>query len=312
MSRVLVVGATGLFGRPVAETLEGRGHEVHRASRNIPVSATTHQLDLTEPGGIDDLLAQIRPQVVVQFTGGVASDVVRLAEMNVVPTANLINALARSNVRSALFVSGSAAEYGDPGDSMASEASTPKPLSPYGWVKAIETATARELGRLHDLDLTVVRPFNPVTPLLPDSTALGNFRRQLLQGFGPMRRIICGRIDVVRDFVSGIFIGEVMAELVERPPGGIVNICSGVGVRLDAVMLAAAEILDVELEFVQDEALSNLPAPGAIVGDPTRLQAMVRARPDSTPVTLANELLGTSITDQERAAGDASGQSSGS
>jgi nucleoside-diphosphate-sugar epimerase len=165
-------------------------------------------------------------------------------------------------------------------------------------VKAVETAAARELGRLHDLDLTVVRPFNPVTPLLPDTTALGNFRRQLLDGSGPARRIICGRIDVVRDFVSGTFIGEVMAQLVEGRPGGIVNICSGVGIRLDAVMLAAAEILDVELQFVQDEELASLPAPTAIVGDATRLNSIVDARPDSTPTSLAKELLRVSVTGQ--------------
>ena len=250
------------------------------------------------------------PEVVVQFTGGVASDLVRLAEMNVVPTVNLISAAARSDVRPALFVSGSAAEYGDPGDSMASETSTPKPLSPYGWVKAVETATARELGRLHELNLTVVRPFNPVTPLLPESTALGNFRSQILRGPEPKRRIVCGRIDVVRDFVSGTFIGEVMGELVDRPPGGIVNICSGVGIRLDAVMLAAAEILDVELEFVEDEALSRLPAPDSIIGDPTHLNSLVHARADSTPAKLAKELLEATVEDQESAGADASGKSS--
>jgi nucleoside-diphosphate-sugar epimerase len=248
-------------------------------------------MDLTDLGETERVLREVKPDVVVQMTGGAAGDPAELTRVNLIPTINLIYAAARMEDPPGLFTTGSAAEYGDPGEERASETATPRPLSPYGWVKAVETATAIELGRLHELNLTVVRPFNPVTPLLPESTALGNFRKQLLQGMDRKRRIVCGRIDVVRDFVSGTFIGEVMGELVVRPPGGIVNICSGTGVRLDAVMLAAAEILDVELEFVEDEALSSLPAPDSIVGDPTRLHSIVRARPDSTPAALARELL---------------------
>jgi nucleoside-diphosphate-sugar epimerase len=292
LSRVLVIGATGLLGQPVAAALRESGIELHAAARRIDSSRVSHPLDLTDLGETERVLRTVKPNVVVQMTGGVGADPAELARINLVPTINLIHAAARVEEPPSIFISGSAAEYGDPGEGRASETATPRPLSPYGWVKAVETATARELGRLHELNFTVVRPFNPVTPLLPESTALGNFLRQVLQGTDRKRRIVCGRVDVVRDFVSATFIGEVMCELVNGPPGGIVNICSGTGIRLDAVMLAAAEILDVELDFVEDEGLANLPAPDTIVGDPTRLNSIVRARPDSTPAELARELLG--------------------
>jgi nucleoside-diphosphate-sugar epimerase len=268
---------------------------VHVAARRIDSSPSSHRLDLTDPGETERVLQEVTPDVVVQMTGGAADDPAELARINLIPTINLLNAAARIGDPPAIFVSGSAAEYGDPGQERALETATPRPLSPYGWVKAVEMATARELARLHELNLTVVRPFNPVTPLLPESTALGNFRTQLLEGVDRNRRIVCGRIDVVRDFVSAGFIGEVMCELVDRPPGGIVNVCSGTGIRLKDVMLAAAEILDVELEFVEDETLSKLPAPDVIVGDPTRLHSMVSVRPHSTPAVLAKELLGPSV-----------------
>jgi nucleoside-diphosphate-sugar epimerase len=290
-----VIGATGLLGRPVAAGLHQSGFEVHGAARRIDSSRYSHRLDLTDLGETKRVLQEVKPDAVVQMTGGPAGDPAELTRINLVPTINLIHAAAGIEEPPSIFVSGSAAEYGDPGEERASETATPRPLSPYGWVKAVETATARELGRLHELNLTVVRPFNPVTPLLPQATALGNFRRQLLQGVDRKRRILCGRIDVVRDFISATFIGEVMCELVDRPPGGIVNICSGTGIRLDQVMLAAAEILDVDLEFIEDETLSKLPAPDAIVGDPTHLNSLVRVRADSTPASLASELLRTSV-----------------
>ncbi|MGH8872188.1 MAG: NAD-dependent epimerase/dehydratase family protein [Acidimicrobiia bacterium] len=294
---MLLVGATGLLGRPVAEALDLRGHEVHRASRSIESSPTSFRLDLFDADGTEMILDALEPQVVVQMTGGVASDPVRLAQINVVTTVNLIRAVARSKAPAAIFVSGSAAEYGDPGQTLASEDSPLRPLSPYGWVKLVEIATARELARLHGLDLTVVRPFNPVLPGLPETTALGNFRRQVLDGNGPCRKVVCGRVDIVRDFVTGSFIGEAIAELVDNPPGGIVNVCSGVGIRLEDVMRASGQILEVEIELDEDPELARLPAPSVIIGDPARLFSLIRARPESTPLRLAAELFGRQADD---------------
>jgi len=293
---VLVVGATGLLGGPVAEALSRRGHEVHRAARNIEPAPTSHRLDLNDIDETHRLLETLRPAVVVQMTGGLARDPVHLAEVNIVPTVNLIRATARIDEPPAIFVSGSAAEYGDPGEDRASEETPPRPMSPYGWVKVAEVATARELARLHGLDLTVIRPFNPVLPELPQAAALGNFRHQLLAGEGRARTVVCGRVDVIRDFVTSSFLGDAVAELVEHPPGDIVNICSGFGVRLGDVMEAAARLLDVELELIEDPVLAGLPAPSVIVGDPSRLHSLIEARANSTAESLADVLLGANTT----------------
>jgi nucleoside-diphosphate-sugar epimerase len=237
-------------------------------------------------------LGEIEPEVVVQMTGGVASEPTGLAKINLIPTINLIRAVASAVPSAALFVSGSAAEYGAVGDGVVTEESPLLPVSPYGWVKMVETTTARELARLEGLNLTVVRPFNPITPDLPRSTALGNFRSQILAGEGDTRRVVCGRVDIVRDYVTGEFVGQAMAELVANPPGGVVNICSGVGHRLDALMFAAAGLLGVELVLEQDEHLANLPAPASVVGDPARLNTLVEARPEPGIDRLAAGLFG--------------------
>jgi GDP-4-dehydro-6-deoxy-D-mannose reductase len=292
VSRVLVIGATGLLGGSVAAALESGGHQVHRASRNQVLGPQARAVDLADLIETTDRIAEIEPDVVVQMTGGVGSDPTHLAEINLIPTINLIRAVAVSAPSAAVFVSGSAAEYGTGTDGPISEESPLLPVSPYGWVKLVETSTARELARLDGLNMTVVRPFNPVTPGLPRSTALGNFRAQLLEAEGPTRRVVCGRVDIVRDYVTGRFIGEAVAALVKNPPGGVVNICSGVGIRLDEVMFSAARLLDVELVLDQDEELASLPAPASVIGDPTHLYSLVEARADSTADRLAVELLG--------------------
>jgi nucleoside-diphosphate-sugar epimerase len=249
-------------------------------------------VDLTNLAETTRFIGEIEPDAVVQMTGGVAFDPTRLTEIHLVPTINLVRAVSASVPSAALFVTGSAAEYGVVGEGPVSEASPLHPVSPYGWVKLVETSTAREMARLESLNLTVVRPFNPVAPNLPRSTALGNFRAQVMEGEGATRRVVCGRVDIVRDYVTVRFIGEAVAELVESPSGGVVNICSGVGLRLDDVMFAAAKLLGVELVLDQDVELANLPAPASIVGDPARLDSLVEARPETTAEGLAAALLG--------------------
>ena len=284
------MGATGLLGAPVAKALAERGHEVHRVSRHVVPSASAHRLDLTDFAATEHLLTTVQPRVIVHMTGGPTANPTEMAESNIVPTLSLLQAASRVAGVEALFVTGSAAEYGDPGEARASEGGTLKPLSGYGWIKLSEVATARELARLHELPLTIIRPFNPVSPDLPKSTALGNFKHQLLAGSGRRRRIVCGRVDVVRDFITTRFLGSAVAELIESPPGQTVNICSGVGVRLEDVMRAAAAGLGVDIQLDVDPHLAALPAPSRIVGDPGLLNSLIGVRPESTPEYLAAEL----------------------
>ena len=287
-----MAGATGLLGASVAAALDDRGHEVHRLSRGLTPSDRSYRLDLRDHDAMTALIAKVQPDVVVQMTGGPTPDPPRMAESNIVPTISLIETLARSKPTPSLFITGSAAEYGDPGPKPASEDSKLRPLSPYGWIKLSEVAVARAIAAARGVSLTVVRPFNPVSHRLPQSTALGNFRMQLLRESGPRRHIVCGRIDVVRDFVTTDFIGAVMAQLLESPPGGVVNICSGVGLSLEEVMRASAAVAGVELSFDIDPELAGLPAPTEIVGDQSRLFSLVEVRPDTTPQALGTKLLG--------------------
>jgi nucleoside-diphosphate-sugar epimerase len=276
----------------VALALQERGFDVHRASRQVDPSPKSLRLDLSDVDATEEVLTALRPDVVVQMTGGAVGDPAHLARSNIVPTINLIRAAARRGEPPSIFVTGSAAEYGDPGGVLAAEDSTARPLSAYGWMKLAETVTAGELARLHSLDLTIIRPFNPVTPELPPSTPLGNFRQQVMSGQESTRTIVCGRTDIVRDFISAKFLGEAVAELVERRPGGTVNICSGLGIRLKDVFLAAAALLDVDLELSEDPTLAGLPAPDSIVGDPDRLYSLIKARSDSSPESIASALIG--------------------
>jgi dTDP-4-dehydrorhamnose reductase len=55
--RVLIAGAAGMLGQDVAGAAERRGHETFGLTRN--------ELDITDPAAIDDAIAEVRPEAVI-------------------------------------------------------------------------------------------------------------------------------------------------------------------------------------------------------------------------------------------------------
>ncbi|MEZ5073307.1 MAG: dTDP-4-dehydrorhamnose reductase [Solirubrobacterales bacterium] len=55
--RVLVAGAAGMLGQDVVDAAQRRGHEV--------TAATRRELDITDPAAIDRVVAEVRPEAVI-------------------------------------------------------------------------------------------------------------------------------------------------------------------------------------------------------------------------------------------------------
>jgi nucleoside-diphosphate-sugar epimerase len=293
-SPLLVTGATGLIGRELLRALSLRGEpwQVHTASRSEAAGPGHHRCDLSRPEECAALIDEVRPAAVVHLAGGTAPSRHALYESNVLSTVNLMNAVARLQRPAYCIVLGSAAEYGDTPQSPTSEEAPLKPVSEYGRAKVAQTTLAESIGRARGIPLTVLRPFNIVSPLLPPSTALGNMRRQLLDG-DDERTVTCGRLDLVRDYVPLTAVTEVTLQLLTKPaPGQVLNVCSGVGIALDSILVAMADRLGITLRIVQSPELLGIPAAPRVVGDPARLARETGIRIAATAESLAEILVG--------------------
>jgi nucleoside-diphosphate-sugar epimerase len=253
--------------------LRDLGFEAHGAARTATNDQLTHGADLSVAEEAVDLLALVSPAVVIHLAGGRERSSLR--ESNVAPTLNVLNAAARLEPPPYVIAAGSAAEYGEPADGVASESIPPRPVTDYGRAKLAASNVAREMAVASDLRLCIVRPFNIVSPDLPLTSALGNMRAQLLAERGKHRVVRCGRLDVVRDFVPLGFVLEVLVRLLnlEEWPE-ILNVCSGVGIELESVLHAMADELDVDVSTVPVPELVAIPAATRIVGDATLLRAL--------------------------------------
>jgi GDP-4-dehydro-6-deoxy-D-mannose reductase len=290
---VLVTGSTGLIGAPLITLLQGRGFEAHGVSRAASNDSLTHRADLTLADTTAALLERVRPSVVIHLAGGRESTLERLRESNVTPTANLLRAAMRLESPPAVIIAGSAAEYGEPADGVASESAVPGPVTDYGRVKLEASDLARSIARGSGIRLCIVRPFNIVSPDLPSASALGNMRRQLLGETGHHRVVRCGRLDVVRDFVPLDFVLEAFIRLLDLDEWpDVLNVCSGVGIELACVLHALASELDVEVSTVPVPELVAIPAADTIVGDATVIRALGLIC-EPTAASLAHVLLGS-------------------
>jgi GDP-4-dehydro-6-deoxy-D-mannose reductase len=291
-SAVLVTGASGLVGGEVVRALGGGPWTVVATGRSASGTEPSRPCDLAAPEEVLALVDAVRPQAIVHAAGGTSPDRHELYRRNVLTTVHLLEAAARLAPRPYCIVLGSAAEYGDGGGEPIRESAPLAPVSEYGRAKVAQTTLAEAVARARDLPLTVLRPFNVVSPRLSAATPLGNLRRQLLDGAGPERTVACGRLDVVRDFVPLPAVAEVVRLLLLRPaPGRALNVCSGVGIALGELLTAMAERLGVALQIAVREDLLAIPAAPRVVGDPTALREATGYAIDSAPRPLAAHLL---------------------
>lgn len=269
---VLVTGATGLLGSQVVPRLREAEVEVQCVSRSEEPSSLSHRADLSDAGAALEVVASISPRAILHLAGTQQGAPSQLHADNVLATANLMQAAARVEPRPAIVVVGSAAEYGAPMNGVVTERSPLRPVGEYGRTKAAASMRARELADRFDLRLCIARPFNVVSPALPETTALGNMRSQLVAQHTDVRTIRCGRLDVVRDFVPLEFVVDVLVGLfaVEQWPD-VLNICTGVGIELGDLLHAMAAVVGANVDVSPVQELVEIAAPQQIVGDPALL-----------------------------------------
>ena len=249
MTLAIVFGANGFIGRHVADAMRALpGMEVVGAGLGAPLpSLERHWLDidlLADDGTLEAELKAMSPTLLVNCagaTGGTAAEQIRL---NVLTTAGLIEAIARSGIRARLIHIGSAAEYGSgPIGQPVHETTCPRPMSPYGIAKLAATqlvAAEAAAGQ----DAVVLRVFNALGPAMPPgllpSTALHRLTDAVASS---TRRIEMGPLGAVRDFVDvrDIAAAVVAACRAPRLEAPVINVGSGRGHSARELVQALAE-----------------------------------------------------------------------
>lgn len=259
MVRALVLGANGFIGGHVAAALDGEpDFDVVGAGLGRPLPGQDRgwrEIDLLEAGGFDAAVAAVGPDVIVNCTGATSGTAADLIRLNVLTTAAVIDALARSRMRPRFIHIGSAAEYGPgPVGVPVAETASPRPVSPYGIAKLAATQLVTTAAAAGGLDAVVLRVFNALGPDMPPGTMPGGALRRLMNAVASSAsRIEMGPLDSVRDFVdvrdiAGAVVAACRAPSLDAP---IVNVGTGTGHTAREFVRALAGRVGFEGEIVE-------------------------------------------------------------
>lgn len=164
----MITGSRGFVGGSVGRNASARGHEVLGIGRSSQPATSWRGQYLQADVASVDLSASINdfaPDVIVHAAGTASVGASLLAPLDdlraaALTWANVLEGVRRSNQRPLLLFPSSAAVYGNPAELPVREDMPVRPISPYGFHKAVCEMLAREYASCFNLDIIVCRLFS--------------------------------------------------------------------------------------------------------------------------------------------------------
>lgn len=267
--RILITGSNGFTGRHLVRMLSPDASlELHLIDRNQPhvLDPRFKVCDLSDTSRTAECVAQIQPHEIYHLVGSYTNDYDTDYASNVITTKNILDAIAKSEMKTRVFLVGSCAEYGFPisKNQAVAEDHQCKPVSVYGLVKLIEIALMQTYVRLYGLDVVAVRPFNLLGSGMSQRLFVGKMEQDIaMYKRGEIKKIITGDLSVERDYID---IEEAIkyysAVMQKGKTGEVYNVGSGKSISLRALLSRMLEASDLSLDVVQESIHS---VPGKIV-----------------------------------------------
>lgn len=296
------------MGRTLARLLVERGHAVWILDHSpiTPDEIAGPQsipCDLADPAQVRSALTDTRPEAIVhlaaQSSGGRSFTIpAETLHNNIGITVGLLEAIRHVDraARPRLLSVGSCEEYGAPshdGELPLREDQPLRPGNPYAVSKAAQTLLVQQYRRAHHLDAIAVRSFTHTGPGQTARFVFGSWARQIAElerGGGGVMWV--GNLEVSRDVSDVRDMARVYADLLEVEwAHDVVNACSGRELPLGRALELLCEFSSAPVRAEVDPARLRPADTPRMVGDPSRLQAMIGWIP-STPVeTTLRDLL---------------------
>jgi nucleoside-diphosphate-sugar epimerase len=253
---ILVTGATGAFGRLVAQELAATAGETLTLCGDPSTTAPGHHaIDLTDAAAVRRLIDRVRPTAVYHLAGAFAGEFGAMLSVNALAARHLFSAFDAAGLRPRVVVIGSAAEYGrvEPHENPVREDRMLAPVSAYGATKALQTHLAGEYA-YRGGDVVVARMFNLIAPGLSDRLFVGRVEQQIARfKAGDTADILVGNLDAQRDYVDGAeAVRQLQAIAARGFAGGVYHIASGVPLRMRELLLRMLAEADVDPSVVRE------------------------------------------------------------
>ena len=298
MSTVLVTGILGFAGRALLDALADTGHRIFGAffepeapAADDPIRQAVElvSLDVCRQEQCIDVLTRIKPDFIYHLAAVVPihlafSNPSHTLEVNVLGTANLLEAVRKSGLSPRILLPGSSEEYGliYPHEAPVTEEQPLRPSNPYGISKVAATLLGLQYFRNFGLQVIACRPFNMTGPGQAPDYACPAFARQIAMiEAGLCQPVIqVGSLSSKRDFSDVRDVMGACVRLLEKgTPGEIYNMCSGQAVSIREVLDRLLSMSDAKIEVRVDADKLRASENPLIVGDNRKLVAAIGYEP---------------------------------
>jgi nucleoside-diphosphate-sugar epimerase len=274
--RALITGLRGFTGDYLQQELQQAGYEVFGTV--LPGEAAGPNLfavDLLDHAAVADVMAEVRPDVVVHLAGIAFvghGDASQIYQVNVVGTRNLLAGLAACTHRpSCVLLASSANVYGNASVRVIDELVPPAPANDY----AVSKLAMEYMARLwmDKLPIVIARPFNYTGPGQSDSFLLPKIVAHFRKG---ARAIELGNQAIARDFSDVRAVVSCYRRLLAAVPAGeTFNVCSGRSHSLASVIEMMEAIAGYQIEVRVNPAFVRANDVLTLVGDDAKLVRVI-------------------------------------
>jgi UDP-glucose 4-epimerase len=249
--RALVLGGCGFIGSHIVDKLLASGMRVRVFDRypekfRSPLPSVDYRLgDFKDTIAVLEALADVDVVyhlISATFPGTAALDPRRDVSENILPTLDLLEAMAQSGIGRLVYLSSGGTVYGIPSVVPTPEDHPLRPIGSYGIVKATIEHYIELFSRERGISSTIIRPSNPYGPRqghIGVQGVVATFLNRVLNGEALQ---IWGDGSVVRDY---IFVEDLAALCVRAGSSrqyGVFNGGSGIGVSVNDIVAEISRV----------------------------------------------------------------------
>lgn len=277
--RLYVTGSRGFVGQTLQQQVKRDPQWQHFDIVTDP------DIDIRDGDALNASLRHFHPDAVLHLAAqsnvpASLANPVETAQINVIGTLNLLDAIERKIPQARLLFVGSSDGYGLVQENQLplKEEQPLQPRNPYAASKVAAEQFVLERVRRGRINACCTRSFNHTGPGQSARFVIPAIARQLAlirQGAQPPR-LLTGDLDITRDFLDVRDVVRAYLHLLvqENATENVYNVCSGVETHLHEAASRMAEIAGLPVEFERDPALLRPAEQRRVCGDAARLRQL--------------------------------------
>lgn len=291
-ARILITGGTGFVGSHFLEYLLDEGYQnIHLTSYSSPEPFfidrlsldLIHQIDLTDIQATEQLIARIKPTVVIHLAslaavGASFANALEVLQNNISLQLSVLNAIEKHARDARILAVTSAEVYGMSlaTETTISEAHPLRPVSPYAASKASQDLLTASYYYSKGLDIVRARPFNHIGERQTPQFVVPAFAQQIVAiERGQQDTLSVGNLSAIRDFTDVKDMVRAYAVLLDQGVAGEAYNCgTGVGVSIQSVLDQLTALATVPISVTKDPKRQRPHDIASSVADPTKLTSL--------------------------------------